>query len=72
MTQQVTETPEPRYEELPPTPTGYALMLCHIIRDSSKAADRQWATEQVCQAFRAAAKSHPEKWGKELEPDGDG
>lgn len=58
-----------KYEEVLPTPTAYARMLCHIIRDGQKPSDKTWAIEQVCLAFRAIARRNPEKWGEEPNKD---
>lgn len=55
-----------RYIDITPTPTEYARQLCAIIQ-SGRSVDAQWAIEQVCKAFRAAASLNPDAWGKEPE-----
>ena len=50
--------------DVTPTPKGYALALCHIIRDSPSLESRDWAINEVVKAFTAAATLNPEAWGK--------
>jgi hypothetical protein len=50
------------YENLPPTPEGYARTLLQIIRYTENPESRAWAEGEICKAFRIVAGLNPSAW----------